>query len=304
MQTPRRHVGDDPIVTKPSRRVLFALATSERFERLVRGAPGGDRTARRLASRYVAGPTTDDALAAARDLAGHGIHSSIDYFGESVTDPAAADAVVAEYLKLARALARAPAGTYLSVDLSHLGIDLPGDDTSARLRMIAEALPAGSAIQVGAEQMDRTDRILAAVTEVRRAGGAVWATLQANLRRSQSDGRALAEAGVPIRLVKGAYVEDPARAYRWGEPTDLAFVRLAHELTDEGATISLATHDAPLRDALIRALPGAGVEMLMGVRAQDARALAAAGVEVRVYVPYGENWFRYAMRRLAESRGK
>ena len=74
--------------------------------------------------------------------------------------------------------------------------------------------------------------------------------------------------------------------------------------SDAGATISLATHDAPLRDALIRALPGAGVEMLMGVRAQDARALAAAGVEVRVYVPYGENWFRYAMRRLAESRGK
>ena len=178
----------------------------------------------------MAGPTIDDALAAARDLAGHGIDSSIDCFGESVTDPAAADAVVAEYLKLARALERAPVGTYLSVDLSHLGIDLPGDDTSARLRTIAEALPAGSAIQVGAEQMDRTDRILAAVTEVRRAGGAVWATLQANLRRSQSDGRTLAEAGVPIRLVKGAYVEDPARAYPWGEPTDLAFVRLAHEL--------------------------------------------------------------------------
>jgi len=291
-------------VIKPSRRVLFALATSERFERTVRGTPGGEHAAARWASRYVAGPTIDDALAAARDLAGHGIGSSIDCFGESVTDPAEADAVVAAYLELARALERAPDGTYLSVDLSHLGIDHPDNEITGRLQTIAEALPAGSAIQVGAEQTDRTDRILGAVTEVRRNGGHVWATLQANLRRSEADGRALAEAGVPIRLVKGAYVEDPASAYPWGEPVDLAFVRLAYELHGTGATISLATHDAPLREALIRALPGVAVETLMGVRPEDGRALAAAGTPVRVYVPYGENWFRYAMRRLAESRGK
>jgi proline dehydrogenase len=290
-------------VTRPSRRILFALATSERFEQIVRRAPGGERTAARLASRYVAGPTIDDALAETRDLAGHGIGSSIDCFGESVTDPATADAVVAAYRELAAALERAPDGTYLSVDLSHLGLDLP-DGATGRLRTIAEALPAGSAIQVGAEQTDRTDQILAAVTEVGRAGAPVWATLQANLRRSEADGRALIEAGVPIRLVKGAYVEDPASAYGWGEPTDLAFVRLAHELHGAGAVISLATHDAALREALVRALPNVGVEMLMGVRTEDAQALAAAGVPVRVYVPYGDNWFRYAMRRLAESRGK
>jgi proline dehydrogenase len=290
-------------VTRPSRRILFALATSERFEQIVRRAPGGERTAAHLASRYVAGPTIDDALAEARDLAGHGIGSSIDCFGESVTDPATADAVVAAYLELAAALERAPDGTYLSVDLSHLGLDLP-DGATGRLRTIAEVLPAGSAIQVGAEQTDRTDRILAAVTEVGRAGAPVWATLQANLRRSEADGRALVEAGVPIRVVKGAYVEDPASAYAWGEPTDLAFVRLAHELHGAGGVISLATHDAALREALVRALPNVGVEMLMGVRTEDAQALAAVGVPVRVYVPYGENWFRYAMRRLAESRGK
>jgi proline dehydrogenase len=290
-------------VTRPSRRILFALATSERFEQIVRRAPGGERTAARLASRYVAGPTIDDALGEARDLAGHGIGSSIDCFGESVTDSATADAVVTAYRELAAALERAPDGTYLSVDLSHLGLDLP-DGATGRLRTIAEVLPAGSAIQVGAEQTDRTDRILAAVTEVGRAGAPVWATLQANLRRSEADGRALIEAGVPIRLVKGAYVEDPASAYAWGEPTDLAFVRLAHALHGGGAVISLATHDAALREALVRALPNVGVEMLMGVRTEDAQALAAAGVPVRVYVPYGENWFRYAMRRLAESRGK
>ena len=303
MRTRKCHVSDHPVVTKPSRRILFALATSERFEQIVRRVPGGERTAARLASRYEAGPTVDDALAVARDLAGHGIASSIDCFGESVTDRAAVEAVLAAYLELAAALERAPDGTYLSVDLSHLGVDLP-DRAIGRLRTIAEALPAGSAIQVGAEQTDRTDRILAAVTEVARAGAPVWATLQANLRRSEADGRALIEAGVPIRLVKGAYVEDPASAHAWGEPTDLAFVRLAHELHGAGATVSLATHDAALREALVRALPNVGVEVLMGVRTEDTSALAAAGVPVRVYVPYGENWFRYAMRRLAESRGK
>jgi proline dehydrogenase len=139
---------------------------------------------------------------------------------------------------------------------------------------------------------------------VARSGGAVSATVQANLERSRADAHALADAGVPLRLVKGAYLEDPRVARPWGEPTDLAYLELAHELHGTGAEISLATHDPVLREALLRALPGIGVEMLLGVRSADASALAARGVPVRIYVPYGDNWFRYAMRRWAESVGK
>ena len=106
---------------------------------------------------------------------------------------------------------------------------------------------------------------------------------------------------VPIRLVKGAYVEDPQVARAWGEPTDLAFLELAHELHAGGAEVAIATHDAILREALLRALPGLGVEMLLGVRSADASVLAGRGVPVRIYVPYGDRWFRYAMRRWAES---
>jgi len=131
----------------------------------------------------------------------------------------------------------------------------------------------------------------------------VAATLQANLRRSPRDGLMLAEAVVPIRLVKGAYVEPPAVAHAWGDETDIAFAELAHELHRAGAEVSLATHDPVLREALLPAMPGVGVEMLLGVRPDDQAALAARGVPVRVYVPYGDGWFRYAMRRLAESRG-
>jgi proline dehydrogenase len=127
--------------------------------------------------------------------------------------------------------------------------------------------------------------------------------VQANLERSRADAHALADAGVPIRLVKGAYPEDPRVARPWGEPTDLAFLELAHELRANGAEVALATHDAVVREALLRALPGIGVEMLLGVRSADARVLAARGVPVRIYVPYGDAWFRYAMRRWAESAG-
>jgi proline dehydrogenase len=289
-------------VASRSRRLLFALATSERLEHAVRGVPVAARHAQRLASRYVAGTTLEDALEVTRALAQDGIASSIDFFGENVLDPAEAERVAAVYVELAGELGRVPVGTFVSLDLSHLGIDLPGDGACRRLRRIAEALPNGSRVQVGAEQAARADRILAAVIEVARSGAPVSATLQANLRRSAADAVALAEAVVPIRLVKGAYVEDPAIAHAWGDATDLELVRLAHELHGAGASISLATHNPVLREALVRALPGVEVEMLLGVRPDDARTLAAAGVAVRIYVPYGDGWFRYAMRRLAESR--
>jgi proline dehydrogenase len=286
-----------------TRRPLFALATSERFERAVRLAPGGEALAYRLASRYVAGRSVDDAFATARRLAGEGVLSSIDFFGERVTDPGEADRVADTYVSLAGRLGEAPGGTYLSIDLSHVALDGPGAAVRGRLERIAAALPAGARIQVGAEEAARADRILDTVLAVARAGGPVAATLQANLRRSRRDGFALIDAGVPIRLVKGAYVESPAVAYRWGDETDIAFAELAHELHSAGAELSLATHDPVLREALLPAMPGVGVEMLLGVRPEDQASLAARGIAVRVYMPFGGDWFRYAMRRLAESRG-
>jgi proline dehydrogenase len=287
-----------------ARRVLLALATSAGSERAVRAVPGGGRAAYRLARGYVAGTGSEDALSCAHRLAAAGLASSIDFFGENVSDPIEADRVSDQYVALAGRLERAPENTFLSIDLSHIGLDQPADAVQRRLERIASALPAGRRIQVGAEQERRADRVLAAVSAVARRGGAVSATIQANLKRSRADGQALAESGVPIRLVKGAYAEDPQVARPWGEPTDLAFIELAHELHANGAEFAIATHDAVLREALLRCLPGLGVEMLLGVRSADAPALAARGVPVRIYVPYGDGWFRYAMRRWAESVGR
>lgn len=285
---------------------MFKLATSERFEQVVRAIPGGGALAYRLASPYVAGVSADDALATAAELAARGVGSSIDFFGENVSDPVEADRVTDEYVGLAARLAGAPPGTSLSVDLSHIGVDGPAAAVARRLERIARAVPGGSRVQVGAEQAARTDRILDAVITVARAGvsdRSVSATVQANLRRSARDAEVLVQAGVPIRLVKGAYVESPALAHPWGDATDVAFAELAHALHRAGAELSLATHDPVLREALLPAMPGVTVEMLLGVRPADQSSLVARGIPVRLYFPFGDAWFRYAMRRWAESRG-
>jgi proline dehydrogenase len=274
------------------------------LERAVQVVPGAEGSAYRLASGYVAGTRAEQALACAHRLAESGLASSIDFFGENVSDPLEAERVTEEYVALAGMLERAPRDAFLSIDLSHIGLDQPGDHVQRRLERIASALPPGRCIQVGAEQESRADRIQATVSAVAGRGGPVTATIQANLRRSRADALALAEEGVPIRLVKGAYEEEPGVAWPRGEPTDLAFLELAHELHSGSAGFSIATHDAVLREALLRAVPSLGVEMLLGVRSADATALAARGVPVRIYAPYGDGWFRYAMRRWAESVGR
>jgi len=283
-------------VIATARRRLIGVAMSPGAERAVRAVPGGTQVAYRLARPYVAGTRTEDALACAQRLAAEGCASSIDYTGENVSDPVEADRVTDHYVDLATRLERAD--SFLSIDLSHIAFG------QERLERIVAALPAGRRLQVGAEQARDADRIQAAVRAAARTGGAVSATIQANLRRSPADARALAEDGVPIRLVKGARMETPEIALPRGEATDLAFIEIAHELHAAGAEVAIATHDPVLREALLRALPGIGVEMLLGVRGADATALARRGVPVRIYVPYGPAWFWYAARRWAESVGR
>jgi proline dehydrogenase len=271
------------------RRALFALATTPAFEAAVRAVPGGEARAWRSARRYVA----DDPIATARELHAAGLRASVDLFGERVGDDAV-PGVVGRYAELCARIAEVP-DAWVSLDLSHVALD------PFALREIAAAVPAGRRLQVGAEEAEVADRVLGAVLANHAAGLPVEATLQANLRRSPGDAERLADAGVPVRLVKGAYVERDALP--WGPQTDAAYVALAHRLHAGGAGLALATHDAPLRDQLIADLPGARCELLLGVRPGDALALAAAGRDVRVYVPYGEQWFRYFMRRRAEAQG-
>src|SRR5215211_8740909 len=284
------------------RSVLFRVATSERLERAVKRVPGGELAAWRAASRYVAGRSRSGALATAEMLLerGHGV--SVDLFGERVSDPAVADQVLEDYLALVAALPPPPADVWLSVDLSHLALAAGAAAAADRLATIADALPVGRRVQVGAQQAALTDAVQGCVVAVAGRGLAdrLGATVQANLLRSPTDLDALVDAGVHIRLVKGAYVEATG-AHPYGEPTDMAFLRLAFQLAERDAAWSIATHDGRLREALLLAHGPVPVEQLLGVRPETLRELHARGMPTRVYLPYGANWFRYWLRRLAES---
>jgi proline dehydrogenase len=288
----------------PDRAVLFRLATSARFERAVRALPAGERLAWRGASRYVAGRGRAEALAVTGRLLEQGRGASVDLFGEQVDDVGTAGTVAMEYRSLAAALPAPPADVWLSVDLSHLALDADPAGTADRLAGIAAALPPGRRVQVGAEDAVRTDAVLSCVLDVAARGLAdrLGATVQANLLRSPADADALVAAGVHVRLVKGAYVER-AGVHAYGEPTDVAYLRLGARLAGQGAAWSMATHDGRLREALLLAGGPVTVEQLLGVRPDVLDDLAGRGVPTRVYVPYGADWFRYWMRRVAESRG-
>jgi proline dehydrogenase len=280
--------------------ILFRLATSTRLERAARAAPLGERLAWRAASRYVAGTTAAAAAQVARELRDRGVGSSIDQFGELVQDTATAERVAVSYLGLADQVNALPADTWLSIDLSHLGLDVDPPGCAEHLAAIAARLSAGRRIQVGAEDLSRAEAVLTCIETVARQGLAdrLGATAEANFRRTPRDLERLY-----IRLVKGAYVEPHDSALPYGEPTDIAYLRLAHRLAETQAQFALGTHDGVLREALLAALGPRPVEQLLGVRPATLDELVARGIPVRVYVPFGNDWFRYWMRRLAESRG-
>jgi proline dehydrogenase len=285
------------------RRLLYRLATDDRFEALVRRSTTLEGLARQAANRYVAGTSLADALQVVSRLRRDGLSVSLDLFGESLTEPAAIEHIIRGYVETARALSDLGGDVYLEVVPSHLGIDRSGESFIGYVERVLEVLPSGSRLEISAEESWRTQRIIDATLELSRQGAPVMATLQANLRRSTDDAERLGAARVPVRLVKGAYVEPPDVAYEWGQDTDLAFLRLAHKLRDLNVDLAIGTHDPVIREALLLAIPNIGIEMLLGVREDDAKVLVRQGHPVRIYVPFGDSWFRYWMRRFAESRG-
>lgn len=289
--------------TKPSRLLLYRLAGSERLGAFVRrSGPARDLTWA-AARRYVGGRTLEQLLATVTSLHREGFATGVDYFGESQTDQLAVEAKVGRYLRLNEALGHVDRAVNVWLDLSNVGLDVSDELCLRQVRRIAATLPEGSSLQIRAHDSARTDRILGIVMTLAAEGVPLVPTLQANLRRSPADAARLSEAKLPVLLVKGAHIEPPEAAHRWGEETDLAFIRLAHQLHRAGSPLALATHDPVVGEAVLAALDGVEVEMLFGVRPADARELVRRGHRVRIYVPFGDDWPRYWLRRLGEARG-
>ncbi|MFI7541264.1 proline dehydrogenase family protein [Actinoplanes sp. NPDC049599] len=288
------------------RSVFLAAAGSSRMERLISSAP----VSKGIVRRFVAGTGVDDALRTSRELADDGLAISLDYLGEDTLTAEQATATRDQYLTLLGRLRSAgltPAAE-VSVKLSALGQKV--DDRMAfgyAQEICTAAAAAGTTVTLDAEDHTTTDSTLEILAELRKDHPGTGAVLQAYLRRTEGDCRELATTGSRVRLCKGAYAEPESVAYQSALDVDKAYVRCLNILMSGDGYPMIATHD-PRLIAIAedrarwfdRSADECEFQMLYGVRPEEQARLAAAGHTVRVYVPYGDQWYGYLMRRLAE----
>jgi proline dehydrogenase len=291
-------------------RALFLAASDNRWlrERGVR-AP----FVRRAVARFMPGETFDDMLEAARALPAHGIHSVFTRLGENVSDLAEARAVADHYLQGIEKIRAIGLTCEPSVKPTQLGLDINRDEARQHLRRIAEqAQAAGTYLWIDMEQSAYVDVTLELTEELRSSFEGVGVCLQAYLHRTRQDLKRMLEAGVGIRLVKGAYREPPAVALVTKRDVDANYLSLGRMMLDDHARggrsrIVFGTHDTRLIAAFIAhahstRVPQGSYEfhMLYGIQRDEQLRLAAAHEHVRVLIAYGTYWFPWYMRRLAE----
>jgi proline dehydrogenase len=266
----------------------------------------------------VGGPDTASAVAASRHLVDDGLTVTLDHLGEDTTDRAQADAVAAAYVELLAALEEAglterlgllTARAEVSVKLSAVGQALGADGEKIALEhartICAEARRVGATVTLDMEDHTTTDSTLEILRQLRVDYPETAAVLQAYLHRTEGDCRDLAYAGSRVRLCKGAYREPPSVAYQRRQEVDLSYVRCVKVLLEGAGYPMFATHDPTLiaiatDRAAALGRTGFEFQMLYGIRPDEQRRLVRAGHTVRVYVPYGAQWYGYLMRRLAE----
>lgn len=272
--------------------------------------------ARRAVRRFMPGETLEAGLVAADELRKRGVGSVLTLLGEEVRDAPAAARVSAHYRDADRRIAASGLDTELSVKPTHLGIAVAPDMMHAVLVELARAAERrGRKLWIDMEGSRWTDATLDFVRGVRRESAGVGVCVQANLRRTDVDLEMLLPLGISIRLVKGAYLEPASIAFEKKSDVDAAYVRLARRIlnhADQGSSLvgseavrfAFGTHDPAVIDALRAAgvgrVPGCEIQMLYGIRPAAQRGLADAGVPLRILISYGDAWFPWYMRRLAE----
>lgn len=268
---------------------------------------------RDVVHRFVAGEDAADAVAATAELAATGRLVTIDRLGEDVLELGDAEQTRDDYLNLLDALNAngLTADAEVSVKLSAVGQALPGDGEKIALefahQIAAKATQFGTTVTLDMEDHTTTDSTLGILRELRRDFPATGAVIQAYLYRSEADCRDLSGAGSRVRLCKGAYKEPEEVAYQSKHEVDLAFVRCMKILMAGDGYPMIASHDPRLVDiaqslAIHNDRPKGSYEhqMLYGVRPEEQRRLADSGEKMRVYVPYGQDWYGYMVRRMAE----
>lgn len=266
--------------------------------------------ARKFASRFVAGETIDEAVRAAKELATKGITASLDLLGESVNVEAEAVAARNQYLQMLDRMAAAGVEVNVSVKLTQMGLDISEDLCYANMaRILDKARQLSGFVRIDMESSEYTQRTLDFFTQrlfdtYREHCGVV---IQSALRRSESDIDRLIALKARVRLCKGAYLEPPEVAFPDKSDVDRNYVRLMERLLLEGNYPGIATHDETIIDRARRFIRSRQIaperfefQMLYGVRRDLQSRLHQAGYKMRVYIPFGTQWYPYLMRRLAE----
>ncbi|MGH3735870.1 MAG: proline dehydrogenase family protein [Micromonosporaceae bacterium] len=288
------------------RSVILAAARSKALERAVETAP----VTRDVVHRFVAGTTSADALGATRNLVADGLTVTLDYLGEDTTTPEQADQIRAAYLELLAALGSqslTPAAE-VSVKLSALGQRFDEKLAYDHARAICQAAAnVHTTVTLDMEDHTTTDSTLEILAKLRSDFPGTGAVLQSYLRRTESDCRELAHTGSRVRLCKGAYSEPESVAYQSKLDVDRSYVRCLNALLAGEGYPMFATHDPRLITIgqerarwYDRTQDSFEFQMLYGVRPDEQRRLAQAGYTMRVYLPYGTEWYGYLVRRLAE----
>jgi len=286
------------------RSLLLYLSERESPKKMLIGNPLG----RRLASRFIAGEEIEDALRVIRRLNSEGFMVTLDCLGESVLEAAAAESACQAYLQLLDRLAAEKLDSHVSVKLTQLGLAINEAMTRRNLARIAEsAARHRNFVRVDMEGSAFTEATLRVLCAVDAPRDVVGVAIQAYLRRTEADVDELLKRGVRIRLVKGAYKEPPEFAFIRKRDVDRNYQVLTEKLLASGIYHAIATHDeriiaATEQFARLHGIPPDSFEFqfLYGIRRQLQRALIQQGWRVRLYVPYGREWYAYFMRRLAE----
>lgn len=284
---------------------ILAAAERDEIERFIRGG----RFSRALVTRFVAGDSVGEALRVVNRLNANGLTTTLDQLGENVLTAAEARSAVESYAETLRAMAADDLGPNISVKLTMLGLDVSDEVAYDNMLALLETTASVNGfVRIDMEGSAYTERTLTiAETLHQRFPGQVGTVIQAHLHRSDRDVERLIDLKMRVRLVKGAYAEPASVALQRPREIDEAFVRLMERLLEHGRYPAIATHDP----ALIRATKGfalrMGIEpgrwefqMLYGVRREAQVSLAQEGYGMRIYVPFGADWYPYFARRIAE----
>jgi proline dehydrogenase len=286
------------------RSLLLVLSRQPWLRHWMETSPAADR----LTSRFVAGSTIEREVAVCKKLNTDGYLATLDHLGESVSSLEEAQQSREAYLAALDQIAKLSLEATVSVKLTQLGLDFSDADCQANIEcLVTRAKSIGRLVEVDMESSAYVDRTLQLVSNLHSKYGSVRAVMQAYLYRTESDVHNLCQQSIPIRLCKGAYREASSVAYPRKKDVDANYVRLMLELFDHGAYPAIATHDEAILDRAISYIRERKIasdrfefQMLYGVRRDLQRRLVSAGYRLRLYVPYGNAWYPYFMRRLAE----